>query len=191
MSIIDTAPREFSAADEQLLTALAAMVNTEIAANLMLDEDHLTGLLNRRGFESRAAALVELCKQHDYVLCMCYFDLDNFKQISALQGQRAGDEVLKNFAVLLREAFADGDLLARFGGDEFLVLSLSGSLADSKAVLHDLTARLDNFNQQQNPGLRIVYSVGLASTADTSLLDLQALYTLSDEDLRSRRGSRT
>lgn len=190
MSIIDTAPREFSAADEQLLTALAAMVDTEIAANLILDEDHLTGLLNRRGFENRAAALLKLCKQHNYVLCMCYFDLDNFKQISALLGQRAGDEVLKNFAVLLREAFADGDLLARFGGDEFVVLSLSGSLADSKAALDDLTARLDDFNQQQNPGLRIAYSVGLASTADTSSLDLQALYTLSDEELRSRRGSR-
>lgn len=191
MSIIDTAPREFSEADQQLLTALAAMVDTEIAANLMLDQDHLTGLLNRRGFENRAAALLTLCKQHSYVLSMCYFDLDNFKQISALQGQRAGDEVLKNFAALLRGAFADGDLLARFGGDEFVVLSLSGSLAVSKAALHDLSTRLDDFNQQQNPGLRIAYSVGLASTADISSFDLQALYTLSDEDLRSRRGARS
>lgn len=189
MSIIDMAPREFSEADEQLLTALAAMVDTEIAANLMLDEDHLTGLLNRRGFENRAAALLELCKQHSYVLCMCYFDLDNFKQISTLQGQRAADEVLKNFAALLRGVFADGDLLARFGGDEFVVLSLSGSLAVSNAALHDLSTRLADFNQQQNPGLRIAYSVGLASTVDTRSLDLQTLYTLSDEDLRSRRGS--
>ena len=191
MSIIDTVPREFSEADQQLLTALAAMVDTEIAANLMLDQDHLTGLLNRRGFETRAAALLTLCKQHDYVLCMCYFDLDNFKQISALQGQRAGDEVLKNFAALLRSSFADGDLVARFGGDEFVVLSLSGSLANSKAALNDLSTRLNDFNQQQNPGLRIAYSVGLASTADISSFDLQALYTLSDEDLRSHRGTRS
>lgn len=190
LSFTDSAPRAFSADDEALLTALAAMVDTEIACNPLLDEDHLTGLLNRRGFEHRAEALLALCKQHDHLLSMCYFDLDNFKQITSQQGQLAGDETLIHFARMLRESFAEGDLLARFGGDEFVVMSLSGLLADSKEALRDLAARVEDFNQQQNPSLRIAYSYGLTSTADAILLELQTFYTLSDQDLRGRRDLR-
>ncbi|HSG92456.1 MAG TPA: sensor domain-containing diguanylate cyclase, partial [Methylotenera sp.] len=190
MSITHNLPREFSRTEDELLMALGKMVDTEIAANPLLDEDHLTRLLNRRGFESRAETLLTMCRQRGHLLSMCYFDLDNFKQISGQQGQRAGDEALINFADLLRKAFAEEDLIARFGGDEFVVMNLSGALADCKEALRRLETHLQDFNQQQNPSLRIVHSFGLASTADTASLDLQALYTLSDEDLRSRRGFR-
>ncbi|MEX1201546.1 MAG: EAL domain-containing protein [Methylophaga sp.] len=189
MSITHNLPREFSTTDNELLTTLAEMVDSEIAANPMLDADHLTGLLNQRGFKNRAETLLTLCNQRDHLLSMCYFDLDNFKKISGQQGQRAGDDALINFADLLRNAFAEEDLIARFGGDEFVVMSLSGSQEDCKAALQDLTVRLGDFNQQQNPSLRIAYSVGLASSADIRSMDLQSLYTLSDEDLRSRRGT--
>jgi len=190
VSITHNMPREFSSSDDELLTAVGKMVDSEIAANLLLDEDHLTGLLNRRGFEKRAETLLALCSKRNHLLSMCYFDLDNFKQISGQQGQLAGDEALINFANLLREAFAEEDLIARFGGDEFVVMNLSGALADCKEALRRLATGLQDFNQQQTPSLRIVYSFGLASTADAAAQDLQALYTLSDEDLRSRRGFR-
>ncbi|MDX1572507.1 MAG: sensor domain-containing diguanylate cyclase [Methylophaga sp.] len=190
MSIAHNASREFSPSEDDLLMTLAEMVNNEIAVNPMLDEDHLTGLLNRRGFESRAEKLLKLCHEHNHLLSMCYFDLDNFKLISGQEGESAGEETLRNFADLLRGAFADCDLLARYGGDEFVVLGLSGTLADSKGALLHLKTSLEDFNQQQNPRLRIAYSFGLASTHETSSLDLQALYTLCDEDMRNRRDSR-
>ncbi|MEX0615602.1 MAG: GAF domain-containing protein, partial [Methylophaga sp.] len=79
MSITHNLPREFSTTDNELLTTLAEMVDSEIAANPMLDEDHLTGLLNQRGFKNRAETLLTLCSQRDHLLSMCYFDLDNFK----------------------------------------------------------------------------------------------------------------
>lgn len=189
MSIAHNASRAFSKSDDDLLMSLAEMVNNEIAINPLLDEDHLTGLLNRRGFESRAETLLRLCNQHNHLLSMCYFDLDNFKLISGQQGESAGDEVLRNFADLLRGAFADCDLLARFGGDEFVIMSVSGTLAASKRALRHLATSLQDFNQQQNPSLRIAYSFGLASTDDTRSLDLQALYTLCDADMRNRRDS--
>lgn len=186
-SIIHNTPRDFSETDETLLSALAAMVNNEIASNTELEQDPLTALLNRRGFELRAEALLKLCKQRNHLLSMCYFDLDNFKKITAEFGQRAGDEVLKNFADLLRDAFDDSDLLARFGSDEFVVLAVSGSLSDTEAALADLAARLQVFNEQQNPSLCIAYSYGLATINEMQSLDLQELYTLSDVDLGNRR----
>lgn len=180
-------PRDFTEADQSYIKILASMVDSEIATNILMDEDHLTGLLNRRGFESRAEALLGLCSQHNHVLSMCYFDLDNFKQISTQQGHVAGDDSLVQFSRMLRYAFAETDLIARFGGDEFVVLSLSGNIADCKESLRCLATQLTGYNLQQNPKLRIAYSFGVSSTKEPASYDLQTLYTLSDDDLRTRR----
>lgn len=180
-------PRAFSDSDRELLQQLAKQVDAEIAANPVLDEDHLSGLLNRRGFESRAEQILKLCAQHNYLLSMCYFDLDNFKAITALHGQLAGDEALINFARMLQQAFNEMALFARLGGYEFVVMNLSGSVADSKESLRKMAVLVDEYNAQQNPGLRMAYSYGLASNAVNRSMDLQALYTLCDDDLRSQR----
>lgn len=188
LCVTDSQPQKFAAADGDLLQQLAKLVDGEIATNLMLDEDHLTGLLNRRGFEKRAEALLVLCNQQQHFLSMCYFDIDNFKEIMVQQGQPAGDESLINFARMLQQSFAETALLARLGGDEFVVLNLSGQIADSKESLRKMAALVDERNMEQNPSLRISYSYGLASSAENRSMDLQALYTLCDADLRSRRG---
>ncbi|MDT8311515.1 MAG: EAL domain-containing protein [Methylophaga sp.] len=187
LCVTDSQPQKFSDADGDLLQQLAKLVDNEIATNLMLDEDHLTGLLNRRGFEKRAETLLTLCHEHQHLLSMCYFDLDNFKKITAQQGQLAADESLINFAQMLEQAFCHNDLLARFGGDEFVVMNLSGLIADSQKALQKLASLVADFNAQQNPDLRVTYSYGFASCVENKVMDVQTLYTLSDEDLRSRR----
>lgn len=183
-------PRGFSEREKHLLTALAQLVDDEIASNPLLSEDHLTGLLNRQGFEQRAEKLLALYLQHQQLVTMCYFDLDNFKLINQVQGKHAGDDALINFARLLRQAFGDTELLARYGGDEFIMLSLHPLAAETKEALHQLEAEVAEYNASQNPDLRIDYSVGMASTKQLDAIDLQSLYTLSDKNLQHYRQQR-
>ncbi len=79
------------------------------------ETDALTGLFNRRAFFSRAQGL------HASVV-VAVFDIDHFKQVNDVHGHQMGDAVLQTFAGILTETVREGDLAARFGGEEFAVL---------------------------------------------------------------------
>ena len=96
----------------------------ELAQQLAYQASHdsLTGLVNRREFERRLARVLrELAnKPDDHVLC--YIDLDQFKLVNDACGHAAGDELLRQLAVRLRQRVRKRDTLARLGGDEFGLL---------------------------------------------------------------------
>jgi diguanylate cyclase (GGDEF)-like protein/PAS domain S-box-containing protein len=83
--------------------------------------DHLTGLPNRRFFEKRLQQEISYHRRKQKTLAVMLLDLDNFKQVNDTLGHRAGDALLRDFAQLLRKALREYDLVARFGGDEFLI----------------------------------------------------------------------
>lgn len=85
-------------------------------------EDPLTGLFNRRHFQSALAEWFELARQGQTSLCVVLFDIDYFKQVNDQHSHAAGDLALREVAnVLIRESRA-GDVIARWGGEEFIVL---------------------------------------------------------------------
>lgn len=99
----------------------------------MAFHDALTGLANRFEFEQRIRqALDDISRGGKYALL--YLDLDQFKVINDTCGHVAGDEMLRQIAVLLKEPIRDTDTLARLGGDEFGVLLSHCSLADAQTV---------------------------------------------------------
>lgn len=81
--------------------------------------DPLTGLLNRRGFEVRFATLIQDAERRDGIFTLLAMDLNGFKRINDVHGHEAGDAVLKQVAAVLEREARKGDLLARWGGDEF------------------------------------------------------------------------
>ena len=83
--------------------------------------DSLTGLHNRRYMQSHLSALVAERQMRGKGLSICVLDIDHFKQVNDLHGHDAGDEVLREFALRLRKCVRGVDLLARFGGEEFVV----------------------------------------------------------------------
>jgi diguanylate cyclase (GGDEF)-like protein len=107
--------------------------------------DALTGLANRRRFDSAFASLVSAGRSPPAVVSLILFDLDRFKTINDRHGHGAGDDCLVAFARLLGQAFAGaGELPARLGGEEFAVLlpdvTLEQALARAEAVRHALAA---------------------------------------------------
>ncbi len=84
--------------------------------------DSLTGLLNRREIERRLQTALENAAIDRSTLAVVMIDLDGFKNVNDRFGHAAGDDFLRHVASALRESVRAGDLLARFGGDEFLVV---------------------------------------------------------------------
>lgn len=184
LCVLDTKPRIFSDQDKKLLTELAVMVEEEIATNKLLAEDHLTGLLNRRGFEARAAQMLQLCLLRSLKASLIYIDLDNFKQINDSQGHQAGDDALIQFSKLLVANFRESDLVARVGGDEFVVLLVHDSAeTDYANALKRLENTIIEYNDQVDQAIELRYSKGIAHTESAVDYDLQQLYALADEQM--------
>jgi diguanylate cyclase (GGDEF)-like protein len=87
-----------------------------------LIRDELTGLFNRTGFLEIANTQLTRAKRYPSSFVLFFLDLDNFKRINDKHGHKEGDLALKEFAQLLTSTFRETDLIARIGGDEFLVL---------------------------------------------------------------------
>lgn len=84
--------------------------------------DHLTGLFNKAYFQSTLAQHLSLAKRSNTDLSVLFLDIDDFKEINDRFGHNSGDAVLKTIARMIREKLRTSDILARFGGDEFVVL---------------------------------------------------------------------
>lgn len=84
--------------------------------------DFLTGLYNRRYFYETGQKFFAGATRGHYTLALAVFDIDDFKQVNDRYGHEAGDLVLKEISQVLRSRFREGDVVARFGGEEFCVL---------------------------------------------------------------------
>lgn len=110
--------------------------------NYQASHDALTGLVNRREFERRLTAALDL-PMAKHVLC--YLDLDQFKIVNDTCGHIAGDELLRQVTGLLRERVRERDLLARLGGDEFGIVFFDCSVENALSVAEAIRASIDDF----------------------------------------------
>lgn len=119
---------------------LAQQVDDLAYAQQDARSDALTGLLNRRGFESFAQQMLAQAAKAGLSVACLVIDLDDFKPINDTHGHAAGDRVLAAAAKLLQANTAKGDLVARIGGDEFVVLILGDRQGDAHALAQRLHA---------------------------------------------------
>lgn len=92
------------------------------------ETDPLTGLLNRRAFLAAAERQVAYARRYDRALAVVVADIDHFKQVNDTHGHAAGDAVIREVAARLQAAARDTDLVARFGGEEFVVLLMESDV---------------------------------------------------------------
>ncbi|MEO7938178.1 MAG: GGDEF domain-containing protein [Burkholderiaceae bacterium] len=124
--------------------------------------DELTGLPNRRQMMDLLAVETRKATRNDTPLCYGLIDIDHFKRINDTLGHQAGDHTLVLFARLLATALRAGDLLARWGGEEFLLLLPATSLDEGQRIAERLrTACAASPAWQSLPGCKVTFSAGL------------------------------
>ncbi len=136
-----------------LLFDVTELKEAEARVAEMAFYDRLTGLANRVLFEESLALAVERAKRNETFLAVLFFDLDNFKLVNDSLGHHAGDALLTQIASRLQGCTRDTDLVARQGGDEFLILvaDLDADIADDaiRTVAHRVNdAMLTPFDVQ-------------------------------------------
>jgi len=110
------------------------------------EQDHLTGLPNRRAFETTLREEAALALESKEELCVAFCDIDHFKAINDSHGHDAGDRVLKFVAGLLAKISGDKCHVARHGGEEFVMLFRGVSIADAAKIVDDARADMAERN---------------------------------------------
>jgi diguanylate cyclase len=129
----------------------------------MATRDDLTGLLNRRAAMERFTEALGALPRRSAVASVVLIDLDHFKAVNDTHGHAAGDEVLRGFAEVARASLRTHDLLARWGGEEFLLVLPGADPADAAVVLARLREELAGRTfDAAAPGLRVTFSAGVA-----------------------------
>lgn len=136
------------------------------------EKDGLTGLHNRKAFDERITESLKGFHEHGIPLCLIILDVNDFKEINDTLGHVAGDKVLCKVAQCLVDSFRRDDFIARYGGDEFVVLieSLTGEMAMERILNFRKNLKRIRFTSYAKGDIHVSVSAGiaLAKEGDTS-----------------------
>jgi two-component system, cell cycle response regulator len=152
--------------------------------------DELTGLLNRRGFLSSAEQQVKIARRASWESVLVFADLDRLKTINDQHGHAAGDQALVATASILKETFRTSDVIARIGGDEFIILAINASGDSLSNLTHRLTQNIRNFNLQ-NSGHPLSLSFGVVPIHPWEESSLSQIIEKADQALYRHKRSKT
>jgi diguanylate cyclase (GGDEF)-like protein len=144
--------------------------------------DHLTGLLNRRQGEKLLAEEAARVRRGVETLTLGVVDVDRFKHINDTYGHQAGDICIRHVADVIRRNIRQGDWLARWGGDEFIVvLRDANPFAQTETVLQRIVRDLKDSPLRLPQGEDLVLTVTVGASRYSGEKDLRELLTKADE----------
>lgn len=139
---------------------------------VMATRDELTSLANRRYMSDILEQEERRHNTQGHPVCIALIDIDLFKQINDTYGHAAGDQVLRKFAQRAQVALRTSDVLARWGGEEFLLLLPDTDLHSAEQVLQRLQAQIADLDFPDiGNGMRVTFSCGLVALGDQEPID--------------------
>lgn len=136
--------REAERANQALRREMERRQVLEAELKRQATTDPLTGLLNRRQYEILFHRERERCRRQGVSMCLAMADLDFFKKLNDELGHDAGDIALQHVAKLFKTQLRDGDVVGRFGGEEFIMLLPDTDIANAWCVIERLRVTLEN-----------------------------------------------
>jgi len=158
----------------------------ESLRNLSLTDD-LTGLYNRRGFFALAKQQLNSARREGRHASLVYIDMDGLKRLNDTHGHEIGSRVIQEVGDILRETFRSSDLIARIGGDEFVVFETSNDQIDEGNDVQRLQNNVTRHNAQQVRDYEISLSIGVASMDSDSSLTLEELLENGDKTMYQQK----
>lgn len=146
----------------------------------LIHEDYLTGILNRRGMKNAFEREIARAERNNAPLCVALLDIDHFKRLNDAYGHDAGDDALIHFVRVTRESLRPADVIARFGGEEFVIILPDTPVAEgARAVTRLQRALAKDFFQHKNEALLITFSAGVVLQLPNESVD--ALINRADQ----------
>jgi two-component system cell cycle response regulator len=169
----------FNHMSQRLAEAHSELLQSNATISLQAEElqelslrDPLTSLYNRRYFDDHAQILMQQAMRHQHPMCIMIADLDNFKTINDRFSHTVGDKVLRQTTDILMQNMRKSDLLARFGGEEFVALFVESTLAQARERCEILRKCIEEYDWSDiADGLQVTISIGLCDELKLGTID--------------------
>jgi diguanylate cyclase (GGDEF)-like protein len=146
--------------------------------------DPLTEVLNRREFFIQGEREVECALQNGQPLTAILFDLDHFKQINDTYGHAVGDQILIRATTTMRESLRQGEIIGRYGGDEFVILLPGSNCSQGQQIAERLCEKIASQMIDTTKGyLSVTLSLGISELSQANDSSLETLIAHADEAL--------
>jgi two-component system cell cycle response regulator len=158
----------------------------------MSTKDSLTNLYNRRYFTEILEREFSRAERYDSGFSLCMMDLDRFKAVNDTHGHPAGDTVLKEAARLLSSSFRKGDLVCRFGGEEFAAILHRAGKEEARIACEAFRKKLESVSMEHEGALlRVTVSIGIQAFEKEKMGTPEEMMRLADNALyRAKDGGR-
>jgi diguanylate cyclase (GGDEF)-like protein len=167
-----------------LITIIVVLYVRKIHSKLseLASNDILTGLPNRRTFHRQLEHFLSLKVRNQQQLSLAFVDVDDFKMINDTQGHDVGDKILINIATTLKSNIRNSDFIARWGGEEFIILLIDTQLKDAKLIAEELRKKVENNTYLlEHAKKKVTVSIGVTQTIDKD--DADSLFKRVDNYL--------
>ncbi len=150
--------------------------------------DELTGLYNRRGFFTLAEQQLKLANRSKKGIYLLYADVNLLKKINDTYGHAEGDRALKIIASILKKNYRESDIIARIGGDEFVIIPVGTADDKIEVIRNRFYKKLDEYNENRDHEYPITISIGLSFYDPSNPITLEELIEEADRDMyRSKK----
>ena len=179
---IDHKVHEFGERETAILMHLAGVVIRELELSQQSASDPLTGAATRRAFKEESLKHLLLAKRHAMPLSCITLDVDHFKRINDNYGHAAGDKVLREIVAACKQHLRQSDLVARMGGEEFVILLPQTDQATAYVIAEKLRRLVKELQfPGSKPPISVAASFGVAALAPGD--DIDSLLHRADQAL--------
>ena len=151
--------------------------------------DELTLLYNRRGFLTLADQQLKISRRIKEPMLLIFADMDDFKRINDTYGHAVGDAALKEFTAILKKTFRESDIIARIGGDEFVILITAFDSGKENTCLKRLLQNVERFNNRSEHRYSLSISTGLVVCDPATPCTIEALLSEADRRMYEQKAA--
>jgi diguanylate cyclase (GGDEF)-like protein/PAS domain S-box-containing protein len=177
----------FYIVDLKDMTEIVEHVEEKKMLREMTLRDELTGLYNRRGFYTHAEQLIKVSKRNNENVILFFIDVDNLKSINDTYSHQSGDDALVDTTNIIKKTFRESDIIARFGGDEFVILARLAKKSLGDKLANRFKRNLNSHNKKDIRPYKLSLSLGLAMGGPKLNTSIDELLKKADESMYEQK----